>query len=345
MRPWVGPGQGFGPQARRTGPEAGGIAWARASPEAGCKATNDAERGVLTGLDVTLLRPLWLLALPLLALAGWWLLTRRAGLGDWQKVSNPALLRAMTALGRVDRASSPMPVLAMLSVLALTVLALTGPAVERRETLSFRNLDGVLFVIDASPSVTEHARWPQMLGMGRFGLASLGTRPGGLIVYAGDAYVAADMTLDHLQLGQTLSLIDAATVPDPGSRPERALALAAGLLQSSEVIAGDVVLFTDGASLGASSLRQASRLAEMGVRLSVVAQGAPTPAMETHAAAARGAVFTLDQTDALADWLQEAARTRLQAQDYPLLFWKDMGRYLLVLSLVPLLLLFRRHGA
>ena len=34
-----------------------------------------------------------------------------------------------------------------------------------------------------------------------------------------------------------------------------------------------------------------------------------------------------------------------QAQDYPLLFWKDMGRYLLILALLPLLFLFRRQDA
>ena len=296
----------------------------------------------MTGLDLTLLRPLWLLALPVLAVAGWVLLTRRGGLGDWQRAGDPALLRAMAALGRVDTAASRLPTLAMLAALTLTVLALSGPAIERRETLSFRNLDGVLFVIDSSASVTEDVRWPQMLAMGRFGLASLGTRPGGLIVYGGDAYVASDMTLDHLQLGQTLSLIDAGIVPDKGSRPERALAMAATMLREAEVIAGDVVLFSDGAGLGPETLRLAAEIAGQGTRLSLVAPGQPDPAFDTHAAAGGGRVFTLDQTDALAAWLRQSARTRLEAQDYPLLFWKDMGRYLLLFAMVPLLLLFRR---
>ena len=299
----------------------------------------------MTGLDLTLLRPFWLLALPVLAVAGWVLLTRRGGLGDWQRAGDPALLRAMAALGRVDTAASRLPTLAMLAALTLTVLALSGPAIERRETLSFRNLDGVLFVIDSSASVTEDVRWPQMLAMGRFGLASLGTRPGGLIVYGGDAYVASDMTLDHLQLGQTLSLIDAGIVPDKGSRPERALAMAATMLREAEVIAGDVVLFSDGAGLGPETLRLAAEIAGQGTRLSLVAPGQPDPAFDTHAAAGGGRVFTLDQTDALAAWLRQSARTRLEAQDYPLLFWKDMGRYLLLLALVPLLLLFRRPVA
>lgn len=294
--------------------------------------------------EITLLRPLWLLALPGVLLFGWWLLRGRGGLGDWQRVVDPMLLQAMSALGRVDRRAGRSPLWAMLAAVTVIVVALSGPAVERRETLSYRNLDGVLFVVDVSASVTGDARWPQMLTLGRFGLAALGTRPGGLIVFAGDAYVATDMTGDHLQLGQTLSLVDAATVPDGGSRPARALALAAQLLADAEVIAGDVVLFTDGDGLDAASLAAAARIAGQGARLSLVSLRAPGPAFATHASAGGGAVFTLDQTEAFSDWLGEDARTRLEAQDFPLLFWKDMGRYLLLLALVPVLLLFRRSA-
>jgi Ca-activated chloride channel family protein len=184
-----------------------------------------------------------------------------------------------------------------------------------------------------------------MQTMGRFGLAALGTRPGGIIVFAGDAYTATDMTLDHLQLGQTFSLIGDGTVPDPGSRPERAMDLALRVLTEAQVIAGDVILLTDGAGLGPASLNLAAALAGQGARLSLIALDTPGPDFETHAAAGGGRVFTVEQTDDLALWLRQDARTRLEAQDYPLLFWKDMGRYLLALALLPLLALFRRQDA
>ncbi len=299
----------------------------------------------MSDLALTLLRPWWLLGLPVLIAVGWWIYTRRGGLGDWQKATDPALMRAMMALDRVDNSASRAPLLAMLSAVGVTLLALSGPAVERREALSFRNLDGVLFVVDTSASVTENARWPQMLTMGRFGIAALGTRPGGLIVFGGDAYVATDMTLDHVQLGQTLSLLDAQTVPDPGSRPERGLSIALNILREAEVIAGDVILFTDGEGLGPETLQVAAQISDAGARLSLVSLDAPAPAFETHAAAGSGMVFTLADTDVFSQWLAETARTRLEAQDFPLLFWKDMGRYLLVLALFPLLLLFRRQIA
>lgn len=294
----------------------------------------------MSALDLTLLRPLWLLALIPLGAFGWWALSRRGGLGAWEQAANPALLAALRALGRIEGGVDRMPVICGLLAASITVLALAGPAVERRDALSFRNLDGVVFVMDASPSVTEHRRWPQILTMGRFALTALGTRPGGLIVFGGDSYVATDMTADLHQLGQTFSLISPETVPDPGSRPAGGLRDAARMLREADVIAGDVVLFTDGAGLGPDSLREAEAIAAQGARLSVVAVDGASPLLETHAIGGR--LFTLDDTDALANWLRMDARTRLEQQDYPLLFWSDYGRYLLVLALFPLLALFRR---
>ncbi len=295
--------------------------------------------------DITLLRPLWLLLLPVLGGFGWWLWSRSGGFGEWDRAANPVLMRAMAALGRIDASANLGPLIALLVAVGICVLALSGPAIERRDAQSFRNLDGVLFVVDMSTSVTDDPRWPQLLTMGRFGVSALGTRPGGIIVYAGDAYVAADMTADHRQVGQTFSLIDAQTVPDRGSRPERALALAGQLMLEADVVAGDVVLFTDGAGLGPASLQNAAALAGLGARLSLVSLGDASAEMETHASVGSGAVFTLDQTDALQQWLASDARIRLEQAEYPVLFWRDMGRYLLVLALFPLLLLFRRNAA
>lgn len=296
-------------------------------------------------VDISLLRPLWLLGLPLLAGGLWWVFKRQGGVGDWQRAADPGLLRAMAALGRVDQGGSRLPLITVGAALALMVIALSGPAIERRDTLTWRNLDSVLFVQDSSDSVTTHDRWPQMQTMGRFGLAALGTRPGGLVVFGGDAYVASDVTLDHEQLGQTYSLIGPDTVPDPGSRPAAGLALADRLLAQGQVLAGDVILLTDGAGLGPASLRAAEVLAARGARLSLVSLEAPSGAMRAHAQIGGGTVFTLDQTAELSDWLQQESRTRLELQNYPLLYWRDLGRFILLAALVPLLLLFRRQGA
>lgn len=295
--------------------------------------------------DFSLLRPYWMLAVPVVAGLALWVLSNTRGFGTWDKVADAALMQAMAAIGRIEGASLPLTRIAQLSVAGLCVIALTGPAIERRGAETYRNLDGVLFLVDASASVSDSERWPQMLTMGRFGVSALGSRPGGIIVFAGDAYVATDMTTDHRQLGQTFSLIDADTVPDKGSRPERALALAAQRMDEAGILAGDVVLFTDGEGLGVASLQAAAALADRGVRVSVVSLDAPSAQIQTHASVGSGAVFTLDQTDDLGGWLSEDAATRLEKSDFPVLFWHDLGRYLLFLALFPMLLLFRRERA
>ena len=293
-------------------------------------------------VDIALLRPLWLLALPILASSGWWILYRVGGFENWDKVMDPALMKAMAAIGRIERsATSPTPII-LLAVAGICALALSGPAVERRDAQTYRNLDGVLFLIDASASVADDGRWPQMLTAGRFGVSALGSRPGGIVVFAGDAYVAMDMTTDHRQLGQTFSMIDASTVPDKGSRPERALALAGQWIDEAGILAGDVVLFTDGGGLGSASLQKTAALADRGARVSLVVLGDRFAQAETHASVGGGAVFTLDQTDDLGRWLSDDIAMQIKKADYPVLFWHDLGRYLLFLALFPMLLLFWR---
>lgn len=299
----------------------------------------------MSGFEVSLLRPYWLVALPILATIAWWLHRQTGAAGDWERAVNPALFQALQALGRIEGAASQHGLYATLSVSTLVVLALAGPAIERRDTLSFRNLDGVVFVLDASQSITTAERWPQMLTMGRFGVTALGSRPAALVVFSGDAYIATDMTQDVRQLGQTMSLISPETVPDPGSRPERGLALARGVFEQAQLLSGDVILMTDGAGLGPGSLREAAALVNSGARVSIVALATPAQAMVSLAQIGQGRIFTLDQTDALASWIADDARTRLVRQNFPLLYWQDIGRYLLVMAMVPLLTLFRRRSS
>ncbi|SNR67121.1 vWA domain-containing protein [Puniceibacterium sediminis] len=294
--------------------------------------------------DVSLLRPLWLIALPALVVLAVVMRRRRAGLGDWDRVLDPAMLRALRALGHVDEARSARRGLMALIAAGLVVVALAGPALERRDAAAFRNLDGVIFAIDASSSMVESPRWPALQTMGRFGISALGSRPAALLVFGGDSYVVSDMTGDLRQLGQTLSLIDAETVPDKGSRPERALAEAALILDEADVLAGDVVLFTDGGGLGQAAMAKAGELAARGARVSVVSLDDPGPEVQTLVATGQGRVFTLNETDAFAAFLAQDARDRLEKQDYPLLFWSDYGRFLLLVALIPVLLLFRRRG-
>lgn len=295
-------------------------------------------------MELALLRPLWLLALPALAAVVLALYRRRARLGDWEQVIDAQMLAALRVLGRVEQTGTAARGMLAIAAAGIVALSLSGPAFERRDAAAYRNLDGVVFVLDASLSATESADWPELQAMGRFGVAALQTRPAALIVYAGDAYVATDMTADTRQLGLTMSLIGADTVPDPGSRPELGLALADRVLQEAQVLAGDVLLIGDGAGIGPAALSTAARIAARGARVSVVIPQVSAQA-ETLARTGNGRVFVAGQSGALSEFLAGSARERLEKQDYPLLFWADWGRYLLLPALLMMLPLFARRAA
>ena len=293
---------------------------------------------------LVLLRPLWLVALPLLALAAVWLWRRRGGLGDWERVVDPAMMAALRRLGHVEAAARGARGLGALAAAGLIVLALAGPATPRREAAAFRNLDGVILVLDASPSMTRSEDWLRHQSLGRFAIAALGARPAALVVVAGDAYRATDLSDDHRQLAQTWSLVDGETVPDKGSRPWLGLGVAGEVLAEAHLVSADVVLFSDGEGLGPEALEAAAELAGRGARLSVVTPEG-VAAAEVLARAGGGQAFGLGEADALSGWLAEGGRAQLERAEYPLLFHADHGRLLLLLALLPLLGLFRRRAA
>lgn len=300
--------------------------------------------------DISFLRPFWILAVPLIAGVAVWSMRRGSVLGDWSAHIDPHLMSAMARLGRIDHEGARrwrhLPFWAAGAI----CLALTGPALERGNGQTFRNLDGVVFVIDVSPSMTRDDSWPAALTIAQAGLSVLGTKPAALIVYAGDSYNAAAFTTDHLQLAQTVALLDAQTVPDRGTRPEIALQDASDMLIALQILAGDVVLISDGGGFGAKTLTAAQSIAQSGGRLSVVrvrsTVSGQTVGVEQFATLAQvggGTLFDTPQIEAFMTALTEGADKRLERKDFQLLFWNDYGRYLLLLALIPAAAMFRRE--
>ncbi|MEM7508681.1 MAG: VWA domain-containing protein [Pseudomonadota bacterium] len=295
-------------------------------------------------LDHLWLRPFWLVALPLAALAGFFLMRQAGHLGGWERAMDPALMAAMRRLGKVSagpRSRNWLPAI----LLALIAVALAGPAVERRDTPAFRNLDGVVIAIDLSPSMTEPQRLLDMLTTARLVAEAAGTRQVALVVYGGDAYLASALTSDARAMGGTISLLTADTMPDAGTRPERALAMAGRVLREAEIILGDVVLLSDGGGIGAPALAEAARLAADGITLSTLhvpsgaADHADPAAMAELARLGGGVAGTLTDPFGVAEAISTRPASRLAATDYALLVLQDRGRYLLLLALLPALIL------
>ncbi|PUB19429.1 vWA domain-containing protein [Yoonia sediminilitoris] len=305
----------------------------------------------MSGLtDITFLRPLWGLAVPVVLALMVWRLRRGGQPGDWQTHIQPHLLAAMAALGKVSTAQSRVATTLPFVVAGIVAVALCGPAVERKGAQTFRNLDGVVFVMDVSGSMTRDPIWPKIVTMARGGLSVLGSKPAALIVYAGDSYLASPLTIDHAQLGQSVSLLDAKTVPDKGNRPALALDRAAGLLEEAQVLAGEVILLTDGEGLEPPAIRAAERITQTGAQLSVVVadttvsgtRPAGRDMVDTLVSIGGGRLYQPDNLTGFMADLSVQVPARVARQDLQLLLLTDFGRYLLVLAMVPALMLFRR---
>lgn len=308
----------------------------------------------MTAEAFALLRPWWLAAIPLVGLlilrAAW----RSAPLGDWAKAVDPALMALLARRGAVLGGRRRANVVAAVTAI-LIALALTGPAFERPDAVTFRNLDATVIVLDLSRSVAEGGSFKEARQAAEAVAAAAGTRPVALVVYAGDAYLAASPTTDREALGTTLFALDADTVPDRGSHPERGLALARRTLGEAAVVAADVVLITDGDGIGTAAERQAAAIRDKGWRLHglfvpagrALPAGAPKPdraALDRLVASGNGRVADLADPSAILDAVGISTAQHLAQGGYTVLAFADLGRWLILLALLPALILFRRSA-
>ena len=292
-----------------------------------------------------LLRPWWLLAL--LPLAGLVLLrlARSPDAGGWEGVMPRDMLRAMQALGHLGgRQPLWMRLLAPLA-LAVLICGLAGPALPRTDAPVLAQADAVVLAVDLSPSVAQGAGLDQAK-IAAAGLAQgLSGRPVGLILYGGEAFTASAPTLDIATLQTQIGVLDAETMPGKGSRPAAAIGMATQMLAG--LPRADLVLISDGGGVDSQALAEADRLAGQGVRISALrlegrAANAPAPAPDALDRLLRdGEVAAWDQSDRLAARLiRSGGSVRdpvLQALQY-----RDLGPWLAMLALPPLLVMLRR---
>ncbi len=293
-----------------------------------------------------LLRPWWLLALPAVTLL--YLLSRSRGgaLAGWDKAADAHLLAAMVARG-AGAAGNRLRAPAILVTLLVGIVALAGPAVRRQDHDRLRNLDATIIVIDVSQDMGSQIR--EAASAAHDVIAHLGARQAALIVFAGDAYLASALTDSTSALDTDLFSLDDSTVPDPGVRPDRALAMADRLLDEAHILDGDVVLISSGGGLsGTGAIRAAAALARHGQRVFTVDAAAvrgtasARVALEAVAAAGNGFEVPMLRPDRLLRALSGEAIRRTESSVVNALAWRDFGRLVLVFAAIPLLLGFRK---
>lgn len=307
--------------------------------------------------DVTFLRPWWLLGLPLAAALFWAGARRAADAGSWAGAVDAPLLAAMARRGGFGPGATARrwPLLCAALLLAL---ALAGPAAENSGAAALQNLDALVLVADLSGREADDAATAQLRFMLRRLADSAGGRQVGLIIYAGDAYTVTALTSDPDIAAAAVAALDAGVVPDPGARPDIALALAQRVLQgggrSAAVVSADVALVSGGAAAFADDTRQAA-LALRGGGYTLHTVFIP-PSSAPPDAAGRAALAALAQVgggmaveasapEALLAQMQQRPVQRWRSSMLAGLAWNDYGRFLAAMAALASLTLFRRRAA
>jgi len=294
--------------------------------------------------ELTLLRPWWMAALPVLVLLALWIWRRGPDAGGWQQVMPARMLAAMRALGHLQGQTGSFGV-ASFTAAGLIALALAGPALPRSDAPVLAGNGAVLIAIDMSPSVAESPALADAQAAAAQVLAAANGRPVGLILFAGEAYDVAAPTADPATLETQIAVLGPETMPDKGSRPAAAFALARDML--SDVSDADLVLISDGGGLSADAVAEAERLTGQGIRLLVLtlADAAGEP-VNKNAFSGLERIFASAPARAPDPVLDALAHSPALRRDGALtaLHFRDLGPLVAVLALLPMLVLFRRSG-
>lgn len=304
--------------------------------------------------DIWLLRPWWLVAIPVIGLLALLLLRQRGGLGGWESVIEARFLPVLESLGHVLYPTSKNQRFIPLAVACLLAVALAGPAVYKDRAPAFQNLDAVMLVMDMSPSITRGGSLDDAQAAAAHIIQNVGGRPVGLIVYAGEPFLVSATTSDASTLESPIAVLGPDTMPAVGSRPDRALAMARELFAQAGIIGGDVVLISDGGGLSDTAFREVGGIVKDGGKVSAVyvppaktVTGMPTAdqsGLEKLADAGDGLFTPAAATGKITAMLESGRRINRAPTELVMLLFDDLGRYLVVLAMLPALLLFRRRS-
>jgi Ca-activated chloride channel family protein len=319
------------------------------------------------------LRPLWLMALPLLWALVWWLARRHKNDGDWSSFIDTELLSAL----RLDTASvsglRPWSVLALLWT--VVVLALAGPSWERDLTEAYRAPADWIFVLDLSPSMAATDVSPTRVTRARYVLDDLLSEAKdarvGLVAFSDEAYTVTPLTQDVATVRALLPPLAPDIMPSPGDHLGPALLQAEKLLETAGNNDQRIVVLTDGFDDPSAVLSAAAKIRSHGVTLNVVgigtASGAPmqntegqfsndtqgrtkltrldTDKLKQLAHTGGGGYADISQVSGLINYLKATPHTTgesIAAQGIEVSHWRDDGVWLLPVLLILAGLLARR---
>ena len=221
------------------------------------------------------LRPLWLLLLPAVTLAGYLAWRYHAQPNPWQQLL-PAHLQQVLLPAQQQQQSRRTPFLLAVVALWLLVLAAAGPSVSKLPQPAFSLQKATVLVLDMSMSMHATDVKPDRATQARFKALDFASQLAegelALVTFAGDAYVISPLTPDHNNIKLLLPDLKPEIMPVQGSDLTTALELASKILLQAGYPKGDIVVISDGFS-SEHFIQLRNMLDQFPHRLSVLAVG------------------------------------------------------------------------
>ena len=194
------------------------------------------------------LRPLWLLAVPLV----WWMvfMLRKKWWqkGGWDREVDYHLLEFLASSPSQHKRKLLPWVMCLAGTLLL--LSLAGPAWQKKPQPLIKKSQARVLVLDLSFSMLATDVKPTRIDRVRFKLEDLlnnfSEGETALVGYAGDAFVITPLTHDVNTISSLLPGLHPNIMPVPGSRADLGVELASDLLSRSIGSQGHIILVTDG---------------------------------------------------------------------------------------------------
>jgi Ca-activated chloride channel homolog len=197
--------------------------------------------------DFHFIRPLWLWALPLVALLMWSLIIHARHHSHWKKVCEPHLL---THLLSTTSKQHTHHLLLLTSGWLLTVLALAGPTWGKIPQPAYHAPVSTVIALDLSLSMQANDISPDRLSRAVHKLSDFLTlnrqQQTALLVFSESAHTLSPLTHDSETIKALLPILSTELMPGRGSRPDKAIRHAGQLLDQAHIQKGHIVLITDG---------------------------------------------------------------------------------------------------
>lgn len=267
---------------------------------------------------------------------------------NWEKVCDSALLSYLLIRGK-DNGRRLSGFLFWLG-LVTGIIAAAGPSWKEKAMPALAMQNPVMVLLNMSSDMEQNDITPSRLSRAKIEIAEmLGQLPdieSGLIVYSDEPFVISPLSKDPALIVNLLEAVNPDIMPVNGDRPDRAIELAAERIRAAGFSSGNIVLFAaEGGIDGASALKAAEQAVAENIRVSAmdISSGGSVSLQElARTGGGQYEKVSAVSADRLASFIR-ANLSQVSGEDKNAASgWEDSGYYLMFVSMLCFLLMFRR---